>query len=50
MSLKDISIFSSSGHFFSTEQNGVYNFDRGHYEKHFCEIILYLGQWLSRCL
>ena len=33
MSLKDISIFSSSSH-----QNSLSNWDRGHYEEHFCAI------------
>ena len=28
------------------EQNSLCNFGRGHYEEHFCEIILVLDQWL----
>ena len=30
------------------EQNGLCNFGRGHYEEHFCEIILNLNQWFRR--
>ena len=30
------------------EHNNLCNFGRGHYEEHFCEIILNLDQWLSR--
>ena len=48
MFLKDISIFSSGGHF--VQQIGsLCNFGRGHYEKHFCEIILNLDPWFRRC-
>ena len=32
------------------EQNHVCNFGRGHYEKHFCEIVLNSGQLLRRYL
>ena len=42
ISLKDISIFSSGGHV-------VINFGRRHHEEHFCEIILNLNRWFSRC-
>ena len=33
----------------SAEPNGLCYFGRGHYEEHFCEIILNFGQWLRRC-
>ena len=39
---KDIFMFSSGGHV-------VINFGRGHYEEHFCKIILNLNHWLRRC-
>ena len=32
----------------SVEPNGLCNFGRGHYEEHFCEIVLNLGQWVRR--
>ena len=35
--------------FCSVEQNHLYNFDRGHYEKYFCEIVLNLDLWFRRC-
>ena len=50
MSFKDISIFSTDGNFVQQGRKGLCNFDKGHYEKHFCEIIFNLGQWLRRCL
>ena len=40
MSLKGVSYLGLWWPFYSAEQNGLCNFDRGHYEKHFCEIIL----------
>ena len=43
MFLKDISIFSSGGHFVP-RIGSLCNFGRWHYEKHFCEIILNLDQ------
>ena len=30
------------------QQNGLGSFSRGHYEEHFCEFTLNLGQWLRR--
>ena len=42
ISFKDISIFSSG------ELNILVNFDRRHYEEHFFEIILNLGQLFRR--
>ena len=39
----DISIFCLA------EQNSLCNFGRGHFEEHFCDIILNFGQWLRRC-
>ena len=32
-----------------TEQNHLGNFRGGHYEEHFCEIILNLDEWFRRC-
>ena len=33
----------------SVEQNGLCEFGRGNYEEHFCQILLNLSWWLSRC-
>ena len=44
MSFKDISIFSSGGHFIP-----AVNFDRGQYEEHISAHILNLDQWFSIC-
>ena len=35
--------------FCSKECNHLCNFGRGYLEEQFCEIILNLGQWFSRC-
>ena len=32
----------------STERNHLGNFGRGHYEEHFCDFTLNLGQWCRR--
>ena len=42
-------IFSSGGPFRSIVRNHLCNFSRGYHEEHFCEIILNLDQWVSRC-
>ena len=42
-------IFSSGSHFVQ-RVNGLCNIGSSHYEEHFCEIILNLGQWLRRYL
>ena len=34
--------------FCSAERNHLCNYGRGYYKKHFCEIILNLGQWFRR--
>ena len=44
--LKVFLIYSSGGHFVQ-EWIHLYNFGRGHYEEHFCEIILNLNQWFE---
>ena len=33
----------------SVERNGLCNFSKGHYEEHFCEIILNLDLWFRGC-
>ena len=40
ISFKIFIIFSSGGHFIKAEQNGLFNFGRGHYEEYLCEVIL----------
>ena len=47
---KDISYLELWQPFCLAEQNNLCNYARGHYEKHFCEIILNLDQWLKRKL
>ena len=42
-------IYSSCCHFVWQSGNICRNIGRGHYEEHFCEIILNLDQWLRRC-
>ena len=51
MFFKDISYLELRWPFCLTERNHLCNFGRGHYEKRFCELISYLGQWFRRrCL
>ena len=47
-SFKDITILSSSS-FCSMEQTILCNFGEGHCDEHFCETIMNLDQWLTRC-
>ena len=49
MSFKYISYLEFWRPFRSAEQNHLCNFDRGHQEEQFCEIILSLDQWFRRC-
>ena len=49
MSIKDISNLELRRPFGSVEQNHLCNFDRGHHEEQFCEIVLSLDQWFRRC-
>ena len=46
---KDISYLELWQPVCSVEQNHLCNFYRGHYQEHFCEIILNLNQWFKRC-
>ena len=48
MLLKDISYLELWQPFCSADQNHLCNIGRGHYEEHFCEIILNLDQWFRR--
>ena len=48
MSFKDISYLELWQPFYSREENHLCNFGRGHYEEHFCEIILNLDQWFRK--
>ena len=45
---KDISYIELWQPSCSAELNHLGNFSRGHYEEHFCEIILNLEQWFRR--
>ena len=49
MRFKDISYLELWQPFCLSEWNHLCNFGKGHYEEHFCEIILNLGQWFRRC-
>ena len=49
MLFKGISYLELWQPFYSVEQHHLCNFGRGVYEEQFCEIILNLGQWFSRC-
>ena len=44
MMLKDISYLELWQHFCPAERPHLFNFGRGYYEVHFCEIILNLDQ------
>ena len=48
MLFKDISYLELWQPFYSTEENHLCNFGRGHYEEHFCEVILNLDQWFRK--
>ena len=48
MLFKDISYLQRWQPFCLAEWNHLRNFTRGHYEEHFCEIILHLDQWFRR--
>ena len=48
MTFKDISYLELWWPFCSAQPNHLYIFDRGHYEEHFCEIVLNWGQWFRR--
>ena len=51
MSFKDISYLELWQSLCSVDKNHLCNFDKGHYEEQFCEIILNLDQWFRRrCL
>ena len=45
---KDISYLQLWRPLCSAEQNHLGNFGRGHFEEHFCEIILNLDQWFKK--
>ena len=49
MPFKDISYLELWWPFCSAEWNCLCNFGRGYIEEEFCEIILNLDQWFSRC-
>ena len=48
MPFKNISYLELCRPSFSVEQNRLDIFGKGHYEEHFCEIILNLDQWFRR--
>ena len=48
MSLKDISYLELCQPLCSAERSHLCDFDKGHYEEQFCEIILILDQWFKR--
>ena len=48
MYFKDISYLEICHPFFSSKQNHLCNFGRGHYKEQFCEFISNLGQWIRR--
>ena len=48
MSFKDISYLELWQPFCSEDRNHLFNFDRTHHEKQFCEIILNLDPWFKR--
>ena len=49
MSFKDTSYLELWLPFCSVEQNYLCNFGRGYQEEQFCDIILNLDQWFTRC-
>ena len=48
MSFKDISYLEHWWPLCSAERNHLCNIGQGHYQEHFCEVVLNLDQWFSR--